>query len=347
MRKLLYILLLLLPLPAAAHGPHGVVFMYHRFAEPSYPTTNITREQFAAQLDYLQQNGFHIWPLHKLVTRIFSGGEVPDRTVAITIDDAYRSVYDNAFPLLRQRGIPATVFIGTEAVDQQRPGYMTWQQIREMAQHGIDFTNHGADHHHLTERLVDESAEAWRQRVVSEIKRAQGRLDDELGAAGPRLFAYPYGEFDQALQQVVIEMGYTAFGQHSGAIGPLSDRSALPRFPINERYAKLDSFAVKAASLPLPVTQQHPADTQVSDENPPTLVLRLAEDAPRSIRCYLGNGSPINVAVREERSVAITAHSPLRSGRSRYNCTALAGDGRFYWFSHPWLNGPDATDPAR
>lgn len=349
-RLLLLTLILLLPLAAIGNSPHGVVLMYHRFDEERYPSTNITLEQFEAQLDYLQQEGFTIWPLRRFLSAILTNEEVPDRSVALTVDDAYLSVYEKAFPIAKQRKVPLTVFVSTDAVDHHLGGYMSWAQMREMAAHGIDFANHGASHDHLTEWREGEDEAGWAARVTQDIEGAQQRLDKELGAQRPLLFAYPYGEFDCALAKLVRKLGYLGLGQHSGAIGPLTPRDALPRFPINEHYAPLEQFADKVASLPLPVAEQHPRDTQIGENNPPTLELKIAPDEGppvEAIRCYLGNGRPLQVEVVDKWSVRLSAQTPLRRGRSRYNCTAPAGKGRFYWFSQPWLNGPDASDPGR
>lgn len=352
MRSLLLSLLLLLPaiLPAAPAAPHGVVLMYHRFEENLYPTTNIRMAQFEAQLDYLQREGFTLWPLRRLLDAVFNNGEVPDKTVALSVDDAYLSVFQHAYPLIKKRGLPLTVFVSTDAVDERLGGYMSWEQMREMQRHGVDFANHSAGHSHLQERLEGEDEAAWKSRVTADIRRAQRRIDTELGDQGMKLLAYPYGEFNCALGKLVRKMGYIGFGQQSGAIGPLSRREALPRFPINEHYAALDRFAVKVLSLPLPVARQLPREPQLKGENPPRLSLELAEGREaisKRISCFLGTGTPLEVVARGTGSLTVQATKPLRQGRSRYNCTAPAGNGRFYWFSQPWLNGPDAADPDR
>ena len=83
MKPVLYLLALFLfvPLDSYAQPSHGVVLMYHRFEENRYPSTNIRLAQFTAQLDYLQQHGYTIWPLRKLLKALHEGEQVPDRTV--------------------------------------------------------------------------------------------------------------------------------------------------------------------------------------------------------------------------------------------------------------------------
>lgn len=348
---LTFLLLLLASLGAVAadYPPHGVVLMYHRFGEASYPSTNVQPEQFEAQLDYLQQEGFQIWPLRRLVHTMFNGGTIPDKTVALSVDDAYLSVYENAYPIVKARGLPLTVFVSTDAIDRGLHGFISWEQMREMQAHGIDFANHGASHRHLVRRLAGEAEEAWQERASADIGKARQRLEQELGADTRALFAYPFGEFDNALGAIVRKMGYIGFGQQSGAIGRHSDLRALPRFPINEQFSVLEKFAIKVASLPLPLAGPSLQNPLLGEENPPRLELQLAageEKLSGRIGCFLGDGTPLETVERGTGTITVQAARPLSQGRSRYNCTAPAGDGRFYWFSQPWLNGPDPADPG-
>lgn len=348
MRQLLATLLFLLTASAGAQSS-GVVLMYHRFDENRYPSTNVRLEQFEAHLDYLDENGFSIVPLRQMLETIFNGGDIPDKAVSLTVDDAYLSVYKNAFPILKQRAVPLTVFVSTDAVDEGGAGVMSWEQMREMQRHNIDFANHSAGHLHLAHTKEGESCQQWLERIRRDLERARNRLEQELGPQGLPLLAYPFGEYNKEVAQLAGSMGYLALGQHSGAVGRNSDRLALPRFAINEHYARLDSFAIKVSSLPLPLAGQQPEEPELSQENPPRLTLRLTRNAPLSatqISCFLGNGSALEVLEKSERSLTVRARHALPEGRSRYNCTAPAGDGRYHWFTQPWFNGADPSDPA-
>lgn len=339
----LLLLLLLAASATAAAASHAVVFMYHRFGEDAYPSTSIHLAQFDAQLDHLARNGYTVWPLERIVEHVLHNRPLPDRTVALSVDDAYLSVYQHAWPRLRARGWPLTVFVSTDHLDARLPGYMSWAQVREMHAAGVRFTNHGASHDSLAERRRGEDDRAWEQRARADIERAQRRLREELGTGvdrTPRLFAYPYGEYDTRAAELVRRLGYIGFGQHSGAIGPLSDRRALPRYPMAEAYAEIEAFARKAASLPLPVTAATPWDPRVSD-NPPSLTLTLQQPLP-GIACYnaAGQALPITWLDPAQTRLRVQAAEPLLPGRSRYNCTAPAADGRWYWYSHPWIHRP-------
>jgi peptidoglycan/xylan/chitin deacetylase (PgdA/CDA1 family) len=291
---------------------HAVVFMYHRFGEPRYPSTSVRIDQFEAHLEWLARHDFSVWPLERLVAHLHSGEPIPDRTVAITVDDAYASVYRHAYPRLRKRGWPFTVFVSADPVDQRLPDYLRWDQMREMAQHGARFANHGASHTALWKHLPGEGMEAWRLRVLADMDNGARRLREELGTGvSGALFAYPYGEYDAALADLVAEQGYTGFGQHSGVIGARADRRALPRFPMAERYASVKDFATKAAALPLNV-ETAPVDP-LAPANPPVLELALVPAALpwERLACY-AEGEPITVRWTEpERRLQAFAPAPL------------------------------------
>lgn len=343
MKYLLAALLLVIALPTNA----AVVFMYHRFGEGEYPSTNVTLEQFEAQLDFLEREGFEVWPLPKLAAHLRDREPIPDKVVAITIDDAYLSVFEHAYPLLAKRGMPFTVFVATDPVDQRRAGYMSWDQLRELHKAGVTLANHGTSHDYLVRRKSSESESEWAKRVRADIVKGQARLQEMLGVnvnESPRLFAYPFGEYDTVMMSMLEQMGYLAFGQHSGAVGVYDNLRALPRFPVNERYGEIDDFGLKANALPLPVLDAKPVESLVSENEAPVLTLSLAESSANlsQFGCYFeGERMQVRWLDEDKRTVEISTDRALPAGRSRYNCTAPhRNQSRWYWYSHPWLRWP-------
>ena len=130
---------------------YATVLMYHRFGENQYPSTNIRIEQFEAHLDMLGNNNYTIWPLSKIVDHLQQGMDLPDKTVAITIDDAYLSVFTEARPRLKARNIPYTVFVATQPVDRGQNGYMSWDQIRILQDEGVQIGSQTRSHPHMHE----------------------------------------------------------------------------------------------------------------------------------------------------------------------------------------------------
>ncbi len=330
--------LLLLGGPSFA-ADEAVVLMYHRFGEDRYPSTSIRVEQFEAQLDYLENNGYTVVPLADVVAALRGDTELPERAVAITVDDAYRSVYETGYPRLRAHGFPATVFVATDPVDRGQPGYMTWDQMREMAGHGVSFANHGSTHDSLIERRPNESRDDWLERVRADVEKGDRRLSEELEPLAG-VFAYPYGEYDEAVAALVTGSGTVAFGQHSGAVGRSSDPRALPRFPMAESFADIDEFAVKVATRSLPVASVQPWDPVTGSRRPRIEVTLAVTDARlERLTCFVSGQGEVAVEWLESgRRFAVAPATDLPTGRNRVNCTAPAATGgRFYWFSHPWV----------
>jgi peptidoglycan/xylan/chitin deacetylase (PgdA/CDA1 family) len=324
----------------------AVVLMYHRFGEDRYPSTNIRVEQLEAQLDYLESNRYAVVPLADVLAALRGGVELSDRAVAITVDDAYRSVYEVGYPRIRKRGYPFTVFVATDPVDQGQPGYMTWDQMREMATNGVSFANHGSTHDSLIERRAGESREEWLARVRADVQKGARRLAEELEPL-PGAFAYPYGEYDEAVAAVIAELGAVAFGQHSGAVGPSSDSRSIPRFPMAEAFADLDGFAVKVATRPLPVEAVQPWDPVTASRRPRIEVTLAETDAGLDrLACFVsGQGAVAVEWIEPRRRFAVAPADDLSAGRNRVNCTAPAAAGdRFHWFSHPWIVRPDPSE---
>jgi len=101
------------------------ILMYHRIAPnvPGVPkpSFNVTPTRFRRQISGLLAQGFNIWPLRKLIDHRHCGEAVPLRTVAITFDDGFETVYSQAWPVLRDLKVPATVFVSTAYLDSASP----------------------------------------------------------------------------------------------------------------------------------------------------------------------------------------------------------------------------------
>lgn len=311
---------------AASTVPTGdatsaVIFMYHRFGEDKYPSTNIALDQFTAHVQELTSGKYQVMGVPQIVDALQNGKGIPDRTVGITIDDAYRSVYEKAWPIFRENNIPFTVFVSSEQVDSGYANYMTWDMLREMARDGVTIGGHSQHHSHLPALEI--------KAVKAELSHSAQRFREELGFV-PEIFAYPYGEANDAVIAAVREAGYkAAFGQQSGAMHTESDFMYLPRFALNEHYGAMDRFVLAANSLPLRVTDITPASYTLT-RNPPAFGFTLREPAP-NIACYPSEGTPTMTRLGDER-VEIRLDGPVSSGRWRINCTALGAQSRWHWF---------------
>jgi len=342
----LLILLLLTTLPAHA----AVVLQYHHVSTETPESTSTSPERFAMHLDYLAEAGFEVVPLQELVDALRAGEPLPDKTVAITFDDGYISIYDTAFPLLREKNWPFTVFINTEPHDQHRPLFMSWDQLREIHAAGATIANHTVSHPYLLNRQPGQDEAARKAWVASEITDAGKRIEEEIGE-NVMLFAYPYGEFDNPVLDIVHQLAYAGFGQHSGPLASFSDLRMLPRFPFGGAFGDREDFASKVNSLPMPLADGKNSIRWESEdgqslndlvlEGPtarPVLALQLEDDFDFGrMNCFASQQGRIPLLV-EKPWIRVQAEQPFSTGRSRYNCTAPSGQrGRFFWFSQLWI----------
>ena len=334
-------LFLLLALPQTVCAlSQASLFIYHRFADPRHPSTDIAAEDFKAHLDILQREGFAVVTLERVVASLEGGAPLPERCAVITVDDAYRSFLTVAWPLLKHYGYPATLFVSTDNVGGG--DFLNWEELRQLRDEGVEIGNHSASHGHLLERLAGESEGDWEKRVSADILRGQQALAAHLGAA-PDLFAYPYGEYSAALASLVQRFGFrAAFGQQSGVVTISADRFRLPRFPVGGSYAGVAAFRDRLFLRAL-VLEGIVADSLYSAaENPPRLRFRLLQEGvdPTTLRCFVPGQPDCNLqpVVGEEGAFEAVAVQPLAEQRSKYTLTASDRQGRtWYWYSHLWV----------
>ena len=314
------------PQAAAADAVTGaVVLMYHRFGEDNIPSTNIRIEQFEKHIAELRSGNYNVVPLADIVEAFARRRPLAPNTVALTIDDAVASIYDEAWPRLRAAGLPFTVFVATDPVDRGLPGYMSWGQIRQLIEAGATVANHTASHLHM----VTADDEANRE----EMRRAQQRILEETGTA-PTLFAYPYGEYSDRTIELVKDAGFAAaFGQHSGVSHALASLYELPRFALNETYGEIGRFRLVVNTLPLPVHEVTPADTLLDRNNPPPFGFTVNRriDGLDRLNCFASNG-PTTIERLGANRFEVRIAKPFPRGRGRFNCTLPTRDGRFRWF---------------
>lgn len=311
-----------------------VVLQYHHVSDSTPPSTSTSVSLFEGQMDMIDDLGIDVVPLESGTRDALVGKLEDQKQVAITFDDAYESVYSSAAPELDKRGYPYTIFVNTDAIGSH--GYMTWDQLAEVRDRsGVTIANHSEDHGHLARR-PNESRGDWAQRVESSLDTAQETLADRLGIDVP-MFAYPYGEFDEALEEKITERGWLGYGQQSGAIGATSGATRLPRFPMANAYGQLNSLKDKLRSKALPVDANELPDG-VIEENPPTLSFTIPESISADrLTCFASGQGRVDFEVSGDNFV-LKAPKSFNSRRFRYNCTHPAPDGSFYWLSQQWLD---------
>jgi peptidoglycan/xylan/chitin deacetylase (PgdA/CDA1 family) len=304
------------------------VLLYHHFSDKTPFSTSISPKLFEQHLQYLQKNKFNVLSLEEMLRRL-KKHDLPNKCVVLTADDAYLSIYENAYPLLKKYKMPMAVFVSSGGVDKKYKALMSWQTMRSL-KGVLQFYNHSAHHHHL----LDLNKKSW----VEEVVKTQKRLQDELGITR-KIFAYPYGESSLSMRKKIKEMGYTGFGQHSGLVSNYSDLQNLPRFPMAANFAKMRSFKTKIKALPMPIFSQN-VDTVISISQP-ILGLHFRRSMnqfeKKNLQCYTEGGT--HLFWQDDQTLWVFSKKPLLERRSKYNCTLPSKQaGRYHWYSVQWVN---------
>lgn len=303
----------------------AVILMYHRFGEVDHAQTNITVEQFERHLAELKNPKYTVLPIPEILRKLKSGTSLPERTIGISIDDAFLSVFKEAFPRLQKHNLPFTLFVATQPVDRKLPDYMSWDQIRELRDAGVTIGSQTHTHLHMASRGPIDSHQ--------DAATANKRFIAELGQA-PKLLAYPYGEAALASMTVVRDLGFEfAFGQHSGVLHKNSPPYFLPRFAFNETYGSESRFRLVANALPLPVRDIAPRDPFVT-ENPPAFGFTVDPSITNltQLSCYHSQQGKVGLERLGSHRIEVRFARAFEPGRSRLNCTLPGPENRWRWF---------------
>ena len=187
----------------------GHIFVYHRFDDNRYPTTNISTKALRAEFNYLKKHNYKVVPLADFVEKIKKGEEVPDNWVAFTIDDGFRSFYKNGLPVFREYGFPFTLFVAVKYTEEKYKDYVSWEQLKKIAKYGsIEFHSYG--HGHFG-RMSNEQ-------IRADMDKGLKLMKEHLNYK-PRFFVYPYGEYDNRVENIIKSYGFKAvFNQNMGAV---------------------------------------------------------------------------------------------------------------------------------
>lgn len=237
-------LYLALPLTRRASGREFSfpILMYHSVSEEdesrshAYFRTCTSRALFAEQMSHLHSHGYSACNLAQALDDLGSGRPLATKPVVITFDDGYTDFYRQAFPVLRQYGFSATVFLPTAYIGERPLQFkgrdcLTWAEVRELSEHGIVFGSHTVNHPQLHELRAAE--------IKEEIVSSKRTIEDRIGSAVDS-FAYPFAfpQNDAAFQSMLRDLLRTA-GYRNGVCTIVgrgsrhSDPFFLERLPVN------------------------------------------------------------------------------------------------------------------
>jgi len=231
------------------------VLSYHNFSK--YRSKNklkVSAKAFREQLQYLKRNNYHIISIDQLIEYI-GFGQVPEKSVLITIDDGWKATYDIAYPILKEFGYNATLFIPTQFIDSGHKLAISWQQLKEMvSDKTIDIQCHTKSHRDLSAFKKNETFEQYIKALDQDIVSSAEVIDIKLGQTVSAL-AYPFGKTNALVMALVKKNGYEVaftvnrksnpFYKHSFFLNRamVFGTHSLSRFARDLKYFETDNFA--------------------------------------------------------------------------------------------------------
>jgi len=296
-----------------------ISLMYHRFNEDKYPSTNIKMDIFKKQINIIKDKKYS-FENPKDFDLNFNNPKTKKK-VLITIDDAFSSFYNHAWPYLKENKIPFILFVSTEPVGKN--GYMSWEQIKEIEKEKFAFIG---NHSHSHDYLLDLTFENFKKDINKSIEI----FEKELGY-NPIFFSYPFGEYSLEQINYIKKKFKYGFGQHSGVIDLNKNIYELPRFPINEKYGDLKRFAFLIDLLPLQYKSITPKDKYILNNNPPKLVIEFFKNQKNlnKINCFSDEGNKwkkSNIKMVHNK-LFINFRENFLFRRGRINCSLNDNEG--------------------
>jgi peptidoglycan/xylan/chitin deacetylase (PgdA/CDA1 family) len=197
--------------------------MYHRFNDDRYPSTNTANSELKEQFTYLKDNNYTVVPLKAITDKLSANESIPDKWIAITIDDGYKS-FLNALEIFKEFEYPFSIFVYAQATEQKYPDFMTWEELKSLEKFNGSLEFHSYAHPHST-RLNEKA-------LKDDFEKGLELFKNKVGHA-PDFYSYPYGEFDENVKNTAKEFGFSAiFNQNNGAVDNTSDIYDLDRLAI-------------------------------------------------------------------------------------------------------------------
>ncbi len=248
------------------------------------------------------------------------------KKILLTIDDGFKSFFNEAWPYLKENKIPFILFISTEPVGKN--GYMNWNEIKEIEKSEFGYIGH---HSHTHEYLIDMKNSEF----IKDIEISSQIFKEKIGYV-PEIFSYPFGEYSLFMKKYIADNFKMAFGQHSGVIDLNKDKFELPRFPINEKYGELKRFKAIINYFPLEYKTLKPEEKKIGIKgNPPELVIEFFKEQKniKNINCFSNDGGSWKKTDLkfDQQKMIVNFSEKFIPRRGRINCS-LNDNGKWRWF---------------
>ena len=215
MRFLLLIVVSCTYLFANAH-----IFVYHRFGDDRYPSTNTTLIELEKQFQYFKKHNYKVVSIEKIIEKVKNREDVPSNWVGLAIDDSYKSFYENGLELFKKYNYPFSLYVYVKATKKKYNDFMTWEQIKESSKYGT-VGLHSYGHKRMTHLSQKE--------IYQDTKKAIEIFNKNLGYK-PKTYVHPYGEYDKKVLEELKKFNFDAiFNQSSGSVTKESDLNDINR----------------------------------------------------------------------------------------------------------------------
>jgi peptidoglycan/xylan/chitin deacetylase (PgdA/CDA1 family) len=251
--RLFILILLATTLPGTAFADKSInipILCYHNLNPSVRGSMNLTPEKFEAQLKYLKDNGYHVISLKEAVDYLQGArSSLPAKSVVITADDGWQSVYKYMYPLARKYNMPITLFIYPETISTGKNA-MTWAELKELQQTGLfDIQGHTYWHPNFKQEKRRLSDAAYQQFVQKQLVTSKNILEEKLNTK-ITLLAWPFGIYNPYLEQQAASAGYTMAFSIDARVATKKDRAmAQPRFMIVDGQSMKTFMAIVNSTI--------------------------------------------------------------------------------------------------
>jgi len=183
------------------------ILVYYNFSDSRSDKMSVSKDDFETQMNYLNLNGYHVISLDQLLNFIDYKEQLPEKSIVITFDDAWGSIYDIAVPILIKHGFTATFFIYTDFIGGGKA--ISWDQIKQLSQQGFDIQCQTKTHRNLAVLKKNESFKEYFNSVETEIMYPKKLIEKTLDK-DCKYLAYPYGETNNLVIAMLKKHGYRA-----------------------------------------------------------------------------------------------------------------------------------------
>ena len=333
MKKILVLFFIILyPIDVFSDEPGIISLMYHRVGEGKYPSTNVSTEMFNEHLQIIESNGLKFIEPEQFKNQILEGKSFSERYILLTVDDAFKSFYQNAWPVLKEKKIPFILFVNTREITSNHSNYMTWDQIRELRDSGlVTIGGHSWSHEYFVNMKLED--------VKQDIQKSHQDYQKQLKKI-PDLYAHTFGETSSDIIKIIRDFNYKViFGQHSGVISQNENINYLPRFSLNENYGKIKRFNNILKSRAFNMKSYEPKTILLKQDNNPTNMKLSFNENVKGINCFDnsgGNWKNTKINFTSNKEIELIFDQPFKKRRGRLNCTMPSKGGLIKWFGYQY-----------